>query len=30
MWFNDPATGRRWAYTAVTRAAKTLRVWYVK
>lgn len=30
MWFNDTPTGRRWAYTAVTRAAKTLRVWYVK
>lgn len=30
MWFNDTATGRRWAYTAVTRAAQTLRVWYTK
>lgn len=30
MWFNDADTGCRWAYTAVTRAAQTLRVWYVK
>lgn len=30
MWFNDSATGRRWAYTATTRAAQTLRIWYVR